>query len=88
MYHGPTSLMALPSDPYTAPKAMKIYREVGAHGFEDVNAKSIVQRIMRSRETYEARQRAKGVKAGLEAAQREREVLEAEQMDREEARRV
>lgn len=87
VYHGPTSLMALPSDPYTAPKAMGIYEEVAPHGFEDVNAKSIVRRIMRSREMYEARQRAKGVKAGLEEAQREREVLEAEQREREEARR-
>ena len=77
--------MALPSDPYTAPKAMGIYREIPAHGFEDVNAKTIVERIMKSRDLYEARQRAKGVKAGLEAAQREREVLEEEQRKREEA---
>lgn len=79
--------MALPSDPYTAPKEMGIYQEIGAHGFEEVNAKTIVQRIMKSRDRYEARQRAKGVKAGLEAAHREREVLEEEQREREAARR-
>lgn len=87
VYHGPTSLMALPSDPYTAPKEMGIYREVPPHGYENVNAKTIVQRIMQSRDMYEARQRAKGVKAGLEEAHREREVLEEEQREREAARR-
>lgn len=83
VYHGPTSFMPLTYDPYTAPKAMGIYREIGEHAFSDVNAGQIVQRIMRSRDMYEARQRAKGVKAEVEAAAREREVLEEEQRKRE-----
>lgn len=71
--------MPLTYDPYTAPKELGIYREVGEHAFSDVNAGQIVERIMKSREMYEARQRAKGVKAAGEAAAREREILEEEQ---------
>jgi ethanolamine-phosphate cytidylyltransferase len=83
VYHGPTSFMPLTYDPYTAPKAMGIMREVGTHAFSHVNAGEIVQRIMKSRDMYEARQRAKGVKAGVEAAAREREILEEEQRQKE-----
>lgn len=75
--------MPLTYDPYTAPKAMGIYRQIGEHAFSDVNAGQVVQRIMRSRDMYEARQRAKGIKAGVEEAAREREVLEEEQRMRE-----
>jgi ethanolamine-phosphate cytidylyltransferase len=75
--------MPLTYDPYTAPKAMGIYREIGQHAFAEVNAGEIVQRIMRSRDRYEARQRAKGVKAEVEAAARQRELLEEEQRSRE-----
>ncbi|PHH85811.1 hypothetical protein CDD83_11142 [Cordyceps sp. RAO-2017] len=83
IYHGPTSFMPLTHDPYTAPKAMGIYREIGEHAFSEVNAAQIVQRIMRSRDMYEARQRAKGVKAEVEAAARRRELMEEEQRKRE-----
>ncbi|KAF4957918.1 hypothetical protein FGADI_2747 [Fusarium gaditjirri] len=83
VYHGPTSFMPLTYDPYTAPKAMGIYREIGAHTFAHVNAGEIVQRIMKSRDMYEARQRAKGEKASVEAAAREREILEEEQRKKE-----
>lgn len=62
---------------------MGIFREIGAHAFQDVNAGHVVQRIMKSRELYEARQRAKGVKAEVEAAARQREALEEEQRQRE-----
>ena len=79
--------MPLTYDPYTAPKSMNIYGEIGEHAFSDVNAGQIVQRIMKSRDMYEARQRAKGVKAGVEAAARQREILEEEQRRREEARK-
>lgn len=75
--------MPLTYDPYTAPKEMGIYREIGAHPFSEVNAGHIVQRIMKSRDMYEERQRAKGVKAGVEAAARQREVLEEEQRQKE-----
>lgn len=71
-------------DVYAAPKEMGIYREIGHHEFEEVNAGTIVQRIMKSRDLYEARQRAKGMKADIEAAHKERELLEEEQRKKEE----
>ena len=75
--------MPLTYDPYLAAKEMGIYREIGHHAFSNVNAGEIVQRIMKSRDMYEARQRAKGVKAEVEAAARQREVLEEEQRQKE-----
>ena len=64
--------MPLTYDPYTAPKAMGIYCEIGKHDFHNVNAGEIVQRILRSREMYEKRQRVKAEKAvGEEAARRQ-----------------
>jgi ethanolamine-phosphate cytidylyltransferase len=86
VYHGPTSFMPFTEDVYTEPKEMGIYREIGHHEFEDVNAATIVQRIMKSRDLYEARQKAKGMKADLEAAHKERELLEEEQRKKEAAR--
>jgi len=71
--------MPLTYDPYTAPKAMGIYQEIGKHEFSGVNAGQIVQRIMKSRDLYEERQRVKGVKGVGEEAQRMREKLEEEQ---------
>jgi ethanolamine-phosphate cytidylyltransferase len=84
VYHGPTSFMPLSYDPYTAPKRMGIFREISNHAFQEVNAGTIVQRIMRSRDMYEERQRKKGVKASLETAARQREILEEEQRLKEE----
>lgn len=86
VYHGPTSFMPFTDDVYTDPKAMGIYREIGTHEFGDVNAGTIVQRIMKSRDLYEARQKAKGMKADVEAAHKQREQLEEEQRQREAAR--
>merc|ERR1712000_102232 len=60
-----------------------IYEEIGSHAFQHVNAGEIVERIMKNKEMYEARQRKKGAKAGLEAQVREREVLEEEQRKKE-----
>jgi ethanolamine-phosphate cytidylyltransferase len=87
VYHGPTSFMPLTYDPYIAPKEMGIYKEIGSHAFKEVNAGTIVQRIMKSRDMYEARQRAKGMKATVEEATKQREVLEEEQR-RKEAERL
>ena len=84
IYYGPTAFMPLTYDPYTAPKAMGIFKEIGDHAFANVNAGEIVQRIMKSRDLYEARQKAKGMKAEVEAAARQREILEEEQRKREE----
>lgn len=85
VYHGPTSFMPFTEDVYTGPKELGIYREIGHHEFEDVNAGTIVQRIMKSRDLYEARQKAKGMKADIEAAHRQRELLEEEQRKKEAA---
>lgn len=76
--------MPLLDDPYTAPKEMGIFQEVPRHDFQDVNAGTIVQRIMKSRDLYEERQRRKGMKAVGEAEHRQREVLEEEQRLKEE----
>ncbi|RYC53638.1 hypothetical protein CHU98_g12571, partial [Xylaria longipes] len=84
VYHGPTAFMPLSYDPYTAPKEMGIFREIAVHKFQDVNAGSIVHRILRSRDLYEERQRKKGVKAVDEAGQRKREIMEEEQRRKEE----
>ncbi len=75
--------MPLTYDPYTAPKAMGIYREIPDHDYAHVNAGQIVERIMRSRALYEERQRAKGVKGIGEAAHKKREELEKEQRQKE-----
>lgn len=76
VYHGPTSFMPLTYDPYTAAKALGIFHEIGNHDFQNVNAGEIVQRILKSREMYEDRQRAKGEKASTEGAVQRREALE------------
>lgn len=76
--------MPLSYDPYVAPKEMGIFQEVPRHDFQGVNAGTIVQRIMKSRDLYEERQRKKGVKAAGEAAHRHREILEEEQRLKEE----
>ncbi|KAI9054146.1 hypothetical protein LZ554_001317 [Drepanopeziza brunnea f. sp. 'monogermtubi'] len=85
VYHGPTSFMPLTYDPYTAPKEMGIYKEIGEHDFSDVNAGQIVQRILKSRDMYEERQRVKGVKGIGEEATRRREKMEEQQRVKEEA---
>jgi ethanolamine-phosphate cytidylyltransferase len=71
--------MPLTYDPYVAAKWMGIYREIGNHEFAGVNAGQIVQRILKSRDMYEERQRVKGVKGIGEDAQRRREKMEEEQ---------
>ena len=87
VYHGPTSFMPLTYDPYAGPRELGIYHEIGEHRFADVNAETIVQRIMKSRDLYEARQKAKGMKADVEAAHKKREDLEAQQRQKEEETR-
>lgn len=80
--------MPLTYDPYTGAKELGIYHEVGCHDFQNVNAGEIVQRILRSREMFEARQRAKGEKATTEEAVKRREALEQEAADLEKDRAV
>ncbi|KAJ5966129.1 Cytidylyltransferase [Penicillium waksmanii] len=66
VYHGPTTFIPLTYDPYSGPKKMGIFREVDRHAFQHVNAGEIVARILKSREAYEARQRAKLQKGAAE----------------------
>lgn len=88
VYHGPTRFMPLTYDPYIGAKALGIYYEIGNHEFQSVNAGEIVQRILKSREMYEDRQRAKGEKAATEGAVQRREAMEQEaaMLERERAR--
>lgn len=80
--------MPLTYDPYDAPKEMGIFQEVGDHGFSNVNAGEIVERILKSRAMYEERQRVKGVKGIGEEAARTREKMEEEQRRKEEENKV
>jgi ethanolamine-phosphate cytidylyltransferase len=66
IYHGPTTFIPLTYDPYNAPKKMGIFRETESHAFQHVNAGEIVGRILKSREAYEERQRAKLQKGAIE----------------------
>ncbi|RKF76692.1 Ethanolamine-phosphate cytidylyltransferase [Golovinomyces cichoracearum] len=63
VYHGPTGFPALNFDPYLAAKEMGIYREISRHDFSDVTASQICQRILKSRDVYEERQRIKNLKS-------------------------
>lgn len=74
VYHGPTTFIPLTYDPYTAPKQMGIFKEIERHDFQDVNAGQIVQRILKSREAFEERQRAKLQKAIVEEAVKQKEA--------------
>lgn len=53
-------------DPYKDVKELGIFKPVGQHKWSDVNAGTIVERILKSRSIYEERQRLKGVKADKE----------------------
>lgn len=74
VYHGPTTFIPLTYDPYVAPKQMGIFKEVGSHPFQNVNAGEIVERILRSRSAYEQRQRAKLQKGVVEQDARDKEL--------------
>ena len=66
VYHGPTSFIPLDYDPYVDARKLGVYQQIGSHDFQTVNAGEIVQRILRSRQLYEARQLAKGEKSTVE----------------------
>lgn len=68
--------MPLTYDPYAPAKDLGLYREIGSHDFQHVNAGEIVQRILRSRQLYEERQKKKGEKGAGEEAVRRREQME------------
>lgn len=68
--------MPLTYDPYAAAKDLGIYCQIGNHDFQHVNAGEIVQRILRSRQLYEERQKKKGDKGAGEEVVRRREQME------------
>ncbi|PNS19557.1 Ethanolamine-phosphate cytidylyltransferase [Sphaceloma murrayae] len=84
VYHGPTVSAPPGQDPYAEVKSLGLYKEVGSHPYSEINATSIVSRILKSREMYEERQRVKGVKGIGEEAVRRREEMERqkEEQDR------
>lgn len=74
VYHGPTTFIPLTYDPYVAPKKMGIFKESPSHPYQHVNAGEIVDRILKSKEAYEARQRAKVEKGIVEDLAKSREA--------------
>jgi ethanolamine-phosphate cytidylyltransferase len=78
VYHGPTTFIPLTYDPYTAPRNMGIFRQIDDHPFQEVNAGEIVERILKSRDAYEERQRAKLKKSFVEEASKKQQELEAQ----------
>lgn len=55
---------------------MGIFREVDGHPFQHVNAGEIVQRILKSRDAFEERQRLKMQKSIAEEEFKQREAME------------
>lgn len=53
---------------------MGIFKEISNHAFQHVNAGEIVDRILKSREAYEERQRAKLQKGVVEELTRSKEA--------------
>jgi ethanolamine-phosphate cytidylyltransferase len=54
---------------------MGIFREIGDHPYQHVNAGEIVKRILKSREAFEERQRTKMQKTIMENEFSQREKL-------------
>ncbi|RAK83440.1 phosphoethanolamine [Aspergillus costaricaensis CBS 115574] len=77
VYHGPTTFIPLTYDPYVAPKRMGIFKETSSHTYQHVNAGEIVDRILKSREAYEERQRAKLEKGVVEELAKSKESASA-----------
>ncbi|OJJ49511.1 hypothetical protein ASPZODRAFT_59036 [Penicilliopsis zonata CBS 506.65] len=75
VYHGPTTFIPLTYDPYTGPKKMQIFNTIENHAFQHVNAGEIVERILKSREAYEERQRAKLQKGIVEDLVKSKETM-------------
>lgn len=88
MYHGPTSFADLNNDPYADAKALGIFREIAGHDFAHLNADEIVKRILKSKELYAARQKAKAAKGLGEEAVRRRELEEADMTERQRRRKM
>lgn len=73
--------MPVKDELYAAPKELGIFKEIGSHAFEGVNSEEIVQRIVNSRESYEERQRMKGIKAVAESEMEKKGQIGNEDQD-------
>lgn len=71
VYHGP---VPLPAEDHGYEDVSDILKIVEHHRFEDLNAKTIVKRIVARSDEYLDRQRKKGVKAKTEAMLRAAET--------------
>lgn len=78
VWHGPTRVMEAEGDgdPYADAKDMGILRTIDSHRWDDLSARSIVDRILDRRMEFEERQRKKGVKSDLESELKLKESLE------------
>lgn len=88
VYHGPTAFVDLNYDPYADAKALGIFREIVSHDFAHLNADEIVKRILKSKELYATRQKAKAAKGLGEEAVRQRALEEAEVKERQRRRKM
>ena len=69
-------------DPYADAKGLGIFREIGDHPYSHVNANEIVERVLKNRAEFEARQKAKGAKTEIEAAMQRRQLNESRGISR------
>lgn len=78
VWHGPTKVIEVEGDgdPYADAKEMGLLRTIKSHRWDDLSARSIVDRILNRRFEFEERQRKKGVKSDLETELKLKESLE------------
>lgn len=72
----------MPSDPYTAAKEIGLFRQIPQHAYSDINAETIVKRILEGRQAFEERQKRKGQKGEVEEGVRRREDMERAEMEK------
>jgi len=77
VWHGPTPVIEADGDgdPYADAKEMGILRTIESHRWDDLSARSIVDRILNRRLEFEERQRKKGAKSDLEREMKLNESL-------------
>lgn len=76
MYHGP---LPLPTEDHGYEDVQDMLKIVDHHRFEDLNAETIVKRIIARSAEYLERQRKKGLKTSNEALLRAAEIGQARQ---------
>lgn len=76
VFHGPTEI---DHSIYDYSKENGLYKEIGAHKYDDINTKFIVHRVLDNVEAFEERQKKKGWKADNEKRLREEEIKRQQQ---------